>query len=594
MPADVSAPAARGARSAFAALQRAGNALSLPVAALPVAGLLLGLRAAALPWIPAAVAATMHGAGGQIFGSIPLLFAIAVALGFTENDGNAAVAAVIGYVVMVGTMGVLGESGHLHTAPFVDSAVRGGFGGMLAGGLAAALFRRFHRLALPPHLAFFAGKRFVFIATALGAVVLGAVLSVPWPPLAVAATATSRWAASQDPRAAATLYGLVERLLVPLGLHHIWNAYFFFEIGSFTEATGRVIHGDLQRYFSGDPSAGIFAGSFLFKMWGLPGAALAIVHAARPEQRSRIRRLMLSAALTSFVTGITEPIEFAFVFASPSLYVAHSLLAASGQYLMASLGVHMGFTFSQGAIDFVLFNVLNPFSQRWWVVLLLGPAYAAVYYGIFRCAIGWLDLKTPGRVPLTEAVSPSLAAHDRLSRAAELVRALGGRRNLKTVDACITRLRVFVKDPTRVQKRGLMALGAAGSIVIGHGVQVVFGPLSDNLKADVDEYLRSAGPDPEWPAGPPGGEAARSTPVPARTLIDPALLWTALGGAVNVVRLERLALTRLRVELDSEAGFDPEMARRAGVLGVMYPAPGVLHLIVGDQAERLALVMERS
>ncbi len=200
-----------------------------------------------------------------------------------------------------------------------------------------------------------------------------------------------------DPRTAATLYGFVERLLLPFGLHHIWNVPFFFEMGSYTNASGVVVHGDINRFFAGDPTAGILAGAFLFKMFGLPAAAIAMWHAARPERRVAVGGMMVSAALTSLLTGITEPIEFSFLFVAPVLYFLHALLAASTQFVANTLGMHMGFTFSQGGIDFVVFNALGRFAQKWWLVLILGPLYAAIYYGVFRAAISWLDLKTPGR-----------------------------------------------------------------------------------------------------------------------------------------------------------------------------------------------------
>jgi len=383
----------------FGFLQKVGKALMLPVAVLPVAGLLLGIGAAGFAFIPAAASSIMKASGDVIFGSLPLIFAIGVALGFTDDDGVSAVAAAIGFLVMTATLGVM--AGIFHVPPKtvlgIPSMQTGVFGGILAGGLAALMFNRFYRISLPDYLGFFAGKRFVPIATALGAIVLGVVLSVLWPPVQGAIDGLSRWAAVGSPRTAATIYGLVERLLLPFGLHHIWNVPFFFEMGSYTDAAGRAVSGDINRFFAGDPAAGILAGAFLFKMFGLPGAAIAIWHSARPENRVKVGGIMVSAALTSFLTGITEPIEFAFMFVAPALYVVHAALAASTQFVANTLGMHMGFTFSQGGIDFLMFNALGPFAQRWWLVLLLGPAYGLAYYGIFRWVIVRFDLRTPGR-----------------------------------------------------------------------------------------------------------------------------------------------------------------------------------------------------
>ena len=609
MTATTASPAAAPPRAsrfadAFAFLQKVGKSLMLPVAVLPVAGLLLGIGAANFGWLPPIVSELMKSSGDVVFGNMALIFAVAVALGFTENDGVSAVAATIGYTVMLATMGVMaGVWGQVPVTIMGIKAMQTGvFGGILAGGLAAAMFNRFYRIELPPYLAFFAGKRFVPIVTALGAIALGVLLSVVWPPIQDGINVFSHWAAVGDPRLAATIYGFVERLLVPFGLHHIWNAPFFYEIGRFTDASGKVVTGDIPRYFAGDPTAGILAGAFLFKMFGLPAAALAIWRSARPEHRVAVGGIMISAALTSFLTGITEPIEFAFLFVAPQLYLLHALLVASAQFLMASLGAHMGFTFSQGAIDFVVFNVLNPNSQKWWLVLVLGPVYAGLYYVTFTAAIRWLHLKTPGREDEPAAAAGGAATGDpRFGRSRELVLAFGGRSNLKSLDACITRLRVAVLDPARVDQARLKALGAAGVVVVGHGVQAIFGPLSENLKTAMQEYLKQAGPEADGAPAAPPPRAAPPGAAPVQAVAPMAQSWAlqaaapllaAMGGRVNLRRLEPVALTRLRVELADPALLDEEAARRAGVLGVMRIAPGVLHLIVGERADQLAAALQ--
>jgi len=590
---------------AFGFLQKIGKSLMLPVAVLPVAGLLLGFGAANFTWMPQIVSVLMKESGGVVFGNMPLLFAIAVALGFTDNDGVSAIAAMIGYTVMLATMGVvaphLGSDIAVKSIMGISSIETGVFGGILAGALAAWMFNRFYRISLPPYLAFFAGKRFVPIVTALGAIVLGAVLSVVWPPIGRGINVFSHWAAVGDPRLAATLYGFVERMLVPFGLHHIWNAPFFYEIGSFVDpVSGKTVTGDIQRYFSGDPTAGILGGAFLFKMWGLPAAAIAIWHSAKPENRTAVGGMMISAALTSFLTGITEPIEFAFLFVAPQLYVLHAFLVASAQFLFATLGVHMGFTFSQGGIDFLVFNVLNPFSQKWWLVLVFGPIYAGIYYVTFRAAIRWLDLKTPGREAATvQAAAAAVGAGG--SKARDLVLAFGGRKNLKNLDACITRLRVTVADPAKVDQPRLKALGASGVVVIGSGVQAIFGPLSENLKTDMQLYLASAGAEADGagssaaPSAPASPAAAPATAAPqgAGWVAEAAQpLLRALGGRENLRALDAVALTRLRVELADPARFDEPAAKVAGVMAVMQAAPGVLHLIVGEHADQLAAAVK--
>jgi PTS system glucose-specific IIC component len=589
-------------KNAFAVLQKIGKALMLPVAVLPVAGLLLGIGATDFHTsnqVALAILLLMKNSGDVIFGNLPLIFAIGVALGFTENDGVAAIAATIGFLVMTVTLGVM--AGLMGIKPDtilgMPSIQTGVFGGILAGGLAAYMFNRFFRIALPTYLGFFGGKRFVPIVTAVGAIVLGALLSLVWPPIGGAIKAFSHWAAVSDPRTAATVYGFVERLLIPFGLHHIWNVPFFFEMGSFTEASGKVVSGDINRFFAGDPTAGILAGAFLFKMFGLPAAAIAIWHAAKPENRVQVGGIMISAALTSFLTGITEPIEFAFLFVAPLLYFIHACLAASAQFVANTLGMHMGFTFSQGGIDFLMFNLIGAKAQGAWYVFVLGPIYAAIYYTVFRFVIKKFDLKTPGREDEVAGAVPAVLSEGKYGRARDLVMAFGGRSNITSLDACITRLRVAVKEPARVDQARLKALGASGVMTVGNGFQAIFGPLSENMKGEMEDYLKTAGAEADGPTTP--------APAPASTApaaVAPALaawvseaagpLLAALGGRANLRRLDAVAFTRLRVELLDATKFDEAAAKRSGVAAVMTAAPGVLHLIVGDQAEQFASALK--
>ncbi|HTB21609.1 MAG TPA: PTS glucose transporter subunit IIBC [bacterium] len=576
-------------KNAFSFLQKIGKSLMLPVAVLPVAGLLLGIGAAQFSWIPAELSHIMKESGDVIFSNLPLIFAIGVALGFTENDGVSAVAATVGFLVMVGTMGVMaGVLRHpTESVMGIDSIDTGVFGGIMAGGLAGYLFNRYYRIALPPYLGFFGGKRFVPIVTAVAAIGLGVALSVVWPPVQFGINKFSAWAAYSDPRTAATVYGFVERMLLPFGLHHIWNVPFFFTMGSFTDATGKVVHGDINRFFAGDPSAGILSGAFLFKMFGLPGAAIAMWRCAKPENRVKVGSLMISAALTSFLTGITEPIEFSFMFVAPLLYVMHAFLAASTQFVANTLGMHMGFTFSQGCIDFVVFNMFGTFAQRWWLVLILGPIYFAIYYASFTWAIKYFDLKTPGRED--DSVDASAEGSD-AGRSLGLVLAFGGRNNITNLDACITRLRVAVKDPGLVDEARLKALGAAGVMRIGNGVQAVFGPASENLKTDMEIYLKKAGPEADGngvavagkPKAPASAAAVAADPAKAGRIL------AALGGKGNLGRSAAVAATRIRVTLRDAALVDAKALEGAGVMAVQDLGNGERDLIVGQDAAGLA------
>jgi PTS system glucose-specific IIC component len=578
-------------KNAFSFLQKVGKSLMLPVAVLPVAGLLLGIGAANFEWLPPLASALMKASGDVVFGNLPLIFAIGVAVGFTDNDGVAAISAAVGYAVMLATLGVMAGVWGAEPATIlgIKTMQTGVFGGILAGGLAAAMFQRFYRISLPPYLGFFAGKRFVPIVTALAAIGVGVLLSAVWPPVQQGINAFSHWAAVSDPRTAATVYGFVERLLIPFGLHHIWNVPFFFEMGTYTDASGTVVHGDINRFFAGDPTAGVLAGAFLFKMFGLPAAAIAIWRSAKPANRVAVGGIMVSAALTSFLTGITEPIEFAFLFVAPVLYLLHACLAASTQFVANTLGMHMGFTFSQGGIDFLVFNAFGKFSQRWWLVLVLGPIYAAVYYTVFRVAIEWLDLKTPGREAAATGPAPSGAPQG--GRARELVLAFGGRGNIASLDACITRLRVAVRDPALVREPALKALGASGVMAVGNGIQAVFGPLSENLKTDMEEYLRTSDADGEVRNAPTSALPAVAAAIEPWVREAAGPLLAALGGRANLRRLEAVAFTRLRVELADARRFDEAAARIAGVKAVMTVAPGVLHLIVGDKAAQFAAAL---
>ncbi|MEI6897092.1 MAG: PTS glucose transporter subunit IIBC [Psychromonas sp.] len=463
----------------FANLQKVGTSLMLPVSVLPIAGILLGVGAAKFSLLPDVVSLLMMNAGDAVFGNMALLFAIGVALGFTKNDGVAALAAVVGYVIMVKTLEVL--------SPGANTGV---LGGIIAGGIAAALFNRFYNIVLPDYLGFFAGKRSVPILTGVASIFVGAILAVVWPPIGDGIAAFSHWAATQNPTVAFGLYGIIERSLIPFGLHHIWNVPFFFEAGTCTNVDGEQLNGVLTCYLAADDASraagngfGQLAGGYMFKMYGLPAAAIAIWHSAKPENRAKIGGIMISAALTSFLTGITEPIEFAFMFVAPILYVIHAILAGSAYVVTNMLGMVHGTSFSHGFIDFL---VLSANSQKIILFPIIGLGYAAIYYTVFRVLIVKLNLKTPGRED--EEVSEIIAL-DNEEMSAALVAAFGGKANIDSLDACITRLRISVKDIEKVNQAELKKIGAAGVMISGHGVQAIFGTKSDNLKTDMVAYM---------------------------------------------------------------------------------------------------------
>jgi PTS system glucose-specific IIC component len=430
------------------------------------------------------------------------------------------------------------------------------------------------------------------IITAFAVIGLGAVLSFIWPPIDRAIDAFSHWAVHTRPALAFTIYGVIERALIPFGLHHVWNVPFFFQAGSYTDpATGKVVTGEIARFIAGDPTAGNMTGGYLFKMWGLPAAALAIWRAARPDQRAKTGSIMISAALTAFLTGITEPIEFAFLFVAPVLYVIHALLAGVAYFTCVALGIKHGFTFSHGLIDYI---VLFPKSHGALWLFVIGPIWAAVYYGVFTFAIRRFNLLTPGREVEDESARAARAVSgDQF--ALQLVRAFGGRSNIVSLDACITRLRVQVGDVTKANSEKLKALGASGVVVVGDGMQAIFGTRSEGLKTDMQEYLKTAGPEADEvedpspvKAPPPGLQPPVRDPDAARKA---NAYIAALGGQANIVRVDACAATRIRVVVRTPKQVREEALRKAGIAAVAQLDGGVFHLLADLNADQYAAEM---
>nr|MDT0250686.1 PTS glucose transporter subunit IIBC [Endozoicomonas sp.] len=448
-------------KTTFGILQKIGKALMLPVAVLPVAGILLGVGSAGFSFIPELISSIMAQAGGSVFGNLPVIFAIGTAIGLTENDGVSSVAAVVGYAIMLGTMGVMARQlGYEPVSMMgIETIDTGVFGGIIAGVLAASMFNRYYKIQLPDYLGFFAGKRFVPIITGVLAIVLGIGLSFIWPPIQGLIDAFSQWSVTENPVMAGFVYGLVERGLIPFGLHHIWNVPFQMEMGEFVDASGQVFTGDIARFFAGDPTAGFLAGGYLFKMFGLPAAAIAIWHCAKPENRARTGGIMVSAALTSVLTGITEPIEFSFLFVAPILYGIHALLAGMAFAITNYLDVKMAMSFSNGLIDYVLYFGIA--TKPLWIIML-GALYAVLYYVIFRVMITAMDMKTPGREDESESAITVAPSSD---LALDLIKAFGGKGNIKNLDACITRLRVTVNNTDSVNIDRIKQLGATAVVV---------------------------------------------------------------------------------------------------------------------------------
>ncbi|WP_030686807.1 PTS transporter subunit EIIC [Streptomyces sp. NRRL B-1347] len=401
------APAKKRGAGLLQGLQKVGRSLQLPIAVLPAAGILLRLGqpdvfgADGLGW--GKVATVFATAGDAVFANMPLLFCIGVAIGFAKKaDGSTALAALVGFLVYKNVLTAFPVTeakitkGADVAATYNDPKV---FGGIIMGLISAVVWQRFHRTKLVDWLGFFNGRRLVPILMAFIGTALGVVFGLAWGPVGDAITSFGEWMTDLG-SVGAGIFGVVNRALLPVGMHQFVNTVAWQEIGSFTDSAGAVWHGDIQRFMHGDPTAGQFmSGFFPIMMFALPAVALAITHTARPERRKVVGGMMMSLALTSFVTGITEPIEFAFMFIAPALYVIHALLTAVAMTVTWALGVHHGFTFSAGAIDYVL----NwKFADKPWLIIPIGLVFAAVYYVVFRFAIVKFNIPTPGREPEEE------------------------------------------------------------------------------------------------------------------------------------------------------------------------------------------------
>jgi glucose PTS system EIICBA or EIICB component len=508
----------------FGVLQKVGKALMLPVAILPAAGILLAFGNALqnptlldiAPFLHShgveMVASVMENAGNIIFSNLSLLFAVGVAIGLAGGDGVAGLAAIIGFLIMNVTMGtVLGiEPGDIKGSQEYASVLgiptlsTGVFGGIIVGIIAAFMYNKFFRIELPSYLGFFAGKRFVPIATAASAVVLGLIMIVIWPPVQHGLNSFSQNMLGANLTLSAFIFGLIERSLIPFGLHHIFYAPFWFEFGSYTNHAGEVVKGD-QAIFMNEIKDGVqnltagtfMAGKFPFMMFGLPAAALAIYHEARPERKKIVGGLMASAALTSFLTGITEPLEFSFLFVAPVLFGIHAVFAGLSFMTMHLLNVKIGMTFSGGLIDYVLFGLLNPQTNAW-LVIPVGLVFALIYYFGFRFAIRKFNLKTPGREDATEEDEDESAPAGKNAGTlpGDILQAMGGKENIAHLDACITRLRVSVNDVKEVDKNRLKKLGAAGVLEVGNNIQAIFGPRSETIKGQMKDIMDGKTPRP--------------------------------------------------------------------------------------------------
>ena len=554
-------------------LQRIGKAIMLPIAALPVAGILLGvggslINIAALENAPAIyqpliafvnipmitiILKIMQGIGDIVFGNLPVLFAVGTAVGLAKQDkGTAALASVFGFLIMNQVIGVLLGVGATPLGTLVSGDVPAQyaqyvtttlgiftlnmsvFGGIITGIVTATLHNKYYNIQLPAVIGFFSGARFVPIVVSLAMAVVGALLAYIWPFVQDGIAVIALFVKNAGP-IGTFLYGLIERALIPFGLHHIFYTPFWY--GSFVDGqviidgAWQTIQGANYAYFAqlgnmqsivgadADTMSTIvsgttrfMAGKFPFMMFGLPAAALAMYHTAAPNKKKIVGSLLVSAAFTSFLTGITEPLEFTFLFVAPVLYVVHCIMAGLSFFLMDILNVFIGMTFSGGLIDFTLFGILPAGAgvpTNWIRAILVGAGYAVVYYFLFKTLILKLNLKTPGRegdeeeaklyskadfqaakgLDGKEAPNKANGKDEIVQKAPEVLAAFGGEENAVSIDACITRLRVEVKDKSKVDKDKLKALGAVGVVEVGNGIQAIFGAKADAYRHEINRIL---------------------------------------------------------------------------------------------------------
>ncbi len=456
----------------FGKVQKLGKALMLPIAVLPAAAILLRLGQPDVFNIP-----FISQAGGAIFDNLPLLFAIGVAIGLSfDGAGAAGLAGAVAYYTLTKAVVTINPSVNM-----------GVLAGMITGVVAGLLYNKFYNIKLPDFLGFFGGKRFVPIVSSFASIALAFVFGFAWPPIQNVIQAAGNWIISAG-MAGVFVFGILNRLLIPFGLHHILNNLVWFVFGSYTGANGVAVTGDLNRFFAGDPTAGFFmAGFFPIMMFALPAACLAMYTAAPKENRKIAGGILFSMAFTSFLTGITEPVEFSFMFVAPMLYVFHALMMATSLALCQMLNIHHGFGFSGGAIDYVLNYGL---STNGWMIIPLGVGFAAIYYFVFLLVIKTKDLPTPGRMldaGAVEAPGGAVAAtsNDITALATSYLEGLGGLDNIDKLDSCITRLRLSVKDEKKVDESSLTRAGAAGVIRSGRDIQVVVGTKAELIATEM-------------------------------------------------------------------------------------------------------------
>ena len=566
----------------FGVLQRVGRSFMLPIAILPVAGLFLGiggsftnetmLETYGLMGVMGpgtfiyAILQVLNAAGSIVFDNLPIIFAMGVAIGMAKQEKEvAALSAAIAFFVMHATIGAMitdfgapDLSGATASVLGINSLQMGVFGGIIVGLGVAALHNKYYKIQLPQVLSFFSGTRFVPIISSAVYLVVGIAMYYIWPVIQTGINALGGFVLASG-YAGTWLYGFIERALIPFGLHHVFYIPFWqTALGGTAMVNGTLVEGAQNIFFAELAAPGIqhfsveatrfMAGKFPLMIFGLPGAAFALYRCAKPENRKAVGGLLLSAALTSMLTGITEPLEFTFLFVAPAMYVVHCVLAGASYMLMHILNVGVGLTFSGGLIDLTLFGIMQGNAKTSWLwIPVVGVVYFIVYYFVFSFMIKKFDYKTPGRddseIKLYtradvnarkegEAEAAQGGGDTALSR--QIMMGLGGKANISDVDCCITRLRCTVHDASKVDQKLLKDTGASGVICKGTGVQVVYGPRVSVIKSDLEAFLASSASNEAAPQTAPTA-AADSAPAASGAHV----IASPLSG--NVIPLEQVA-----------------------------------------------------
>ena len=567
----------------FGVLQRVGRSFMLPIAILPVAGLFLGiggsftnetmLEAYGLLGIMGpgtiiyAILQVLNSAGSVVFDNLPLIFAIGVAIGMAKQEKEvSALSAVIAFFVMHATIGAMINdfgapdlSGATASVLGINSLQMGVFGGIIVGLGVAALHNRFYKIQLPQVLSFFSGTRFVPIISAAVYLLVGIAMYFIWPVIQTGINALGAFVLASG-YAGTWLYGFIERALIPFGLHHVFYIPFWqTALGGTAMIGGTLVEGAQNIFFAELATPGIahfsveatrfMAGKFPLMIFGLPGAAFALYRCAKPENRKAVGGLLLSAALTSMLTGITETLDFTFLFVAPAMYIVHCVFAGASYMIMHILNVGVGLTFSGGLIDLTLFGIMQGNAKTSWLwIPVVGVIYFIVYYLVFSFMIKKFDYKTPGRddseiklytrkdVNAKNAAEGAASAGGDNELSRQIMLGLGGKANISDVDCCITRLRCTVHDASKVDQQLLRETGASGVICKGQGVQIVYGPRVSNIKSDLEAYLSSPESDKAEAAG---ASAATAEATPAAASGKTIVIASPLSG--RVIPLEEVA-----------------------------------------------------